>query len=412
MPRSANGRSSVYQGADGLWHGWVTVGVRADGSPDRRHRKARTRAEVTVRVRELERARDQALVSAAGRPPTVAEWMRTWLDTVAPRTASPSTIDSVYRPKMERWILPRIGQHRVDRLRPEHLDALYLDLAKEGLSTKSVLMTHQIINRAFRIAVRLGVVGRNPASLVDPPTHREPEMTPLSADAARQILAAARDLPNGARWSVALALGLRQGEALGLRWQHVDLDRGELRIFQLDRAAFRHGCEEPAVCAQGRHRSGCAPDCTRHAYHCPQRSGGEWVFREPKGGRARTLALPEPLVDQLRAHRDVQLEHRVAAGESWQDFDLVFAQPDGRPITTQQDWVSWKALLGTAGVGDHRLHDARHTAATLLLEQGVDIRVVQEILGHSTLAVTKRYTHVTDLLARDAAKRMGRALWD
>jgi site-specific recombinase XerD len=102
----------------------------------------------------------------------------------------------------------------------------------------------------------------------------------------------------------------------------------------------------------------------------------------------------------------------VAAGDAWQDLDLVFSQPNGSPIQTRHGWEEWKRLLEIAGVRNTRLHDARHTAATLLLEQGVDIRVVQQILGHSTLAVTQRYTHVTDFLGRQAAERMGRTLWD
>ncbi|MGQ0629416.1 MAG: tyrosine-type recombinase/integrase [Sporichthyaceae bacterium] len=412
MTRSANGRSSIYQGADGYWHGWVTVGVTADGSPDRRHRKAKTKAEATRRVRDLERQRDSGQTTKSGQAPTVAEWMRLWLDTIAPRTASSSTIETAYRPKVEHWIIPRIGHHRIDRLRPEHLDALYLELAAAGLSTKTVLMVHQLVNRAYRMAMRRGVAGRNVAALVDPPTHREPEMSPLAEAEARRILAAAAGAVNGARWSVALALGLRQCEALGMRWQHVDTVRGELRVFQLKRAPYRHGCTNAATCAKPHHRTGCADGCTRHAQHCPQRVGGDWAFREPKGGKARTVVIPPPLLPHLKAHRAAQSAARLAAGELWEDWDLVFAQSNGRPIQPRYDWEAWKALLGKAGVRDARLHDARHTAATLLLEQGVDIRVVQEILGHSTLAVTKRYTHVTDKLAREAATRMGRALWD
>ncbi len=124
------------------------------------------------------------------------------------------------------------------------------------------------------------------------------------------------------------------------------------------------------------------------------------------------MVIPQPLVEQLAAHRAWQDATREAAGESWTDWDLVFARPDGSPIPHKEDWGAWKQLLVDAGVRDARLYDARHTAATLLLEQGVDIRVVQQILGHSSLAVTKRYTHVTDTLARDAAERMGRGLWD
>ena len=412
MGRSTNGRSSIHQGPDGNWQGWVTVGVRPDGTPDRRHRRGPTKAAVTAKVRELEQQRDKGQIASTGRTPTVAEWMRTWLDTIAPRTASESTIETVYRPRVEHWIIPRIGAHRLDRLRPEHLDALYLELGAAGLSTKSVLMAHQLISRAYRMAMRRGVVGRNVASLVDPPRHRETEMEPLTITDAQRILATSASSPNGARWSVALALGLRQCEALGLRWQHVDFERGELRVYQLKQSQYRHGCEDPAACAKPKHRSTCAAGCTRHARYCPQRTGGDWIFREPKGGKARTVVVPEPLLDQLRKHQKVQDAARTALGEAWQEFDLVFSQPDGRPIQPSPDWSAWKRLLKDAGVRDARLHDARHTAATLLLEQGVDIRVVQEILGHSSLAVTKRYTHVTNTLARQAAERMGRALWD
>ncbi|WP_156869454.1 tyrosine-type recombinase/integrase, partial [Sporichthya polymorpha] len=313
MSRSANGRSSIHEGADGYWHGWVTVGVRPDGTPDRRHRMARSKAEITKKVRELERKRDAGQLAAPGSVPTVADWLRTWLDTIAPRTASATTIETVYRPRLERWVIPRIGGHRLDRLRPEHLDALYLDLAAEGLATKTVLMVHQMLGRAYRMAMRRGFVGSNVTAFVDAPRHREPEMSPLTQAEARRILAAAAEVPNSARWSVALALGLRQAEALGLRWQHVDLDRQQIRVFQLRQEPYRHGCEQPAVCAEGRHRSRCGSGCSGHARYCPERVGGEWRFHEPKGGKARTIVLPAPLAKQLVQHRTAQDAARAAA---------------------------------------------------------------------------------------------------
>jgi site-specific recombinase XerD len=122
--------------------------------------------------------------------------------------------------------------------------------------------------------------------------------------------------------------------------------------------------------------------------------------------------IPAPLVQLLRQQRTAQNAERLAADEAWQrQWDLVFARPDGSPVDPSDDWAEWKRITVKAGVADARVHDARHTAATLRLEQGVDIRVVQEVLGHSTLAVTKRYTHVTSRLAKDAAERMSRALW-
>jgi integrase len=123
------------------------------------------------------------------------------------------------------------------------------------------------------------------------------------------------------------------------------------------------------------------------------------------------VPLPPELVRLLRDMRDAQLFERLEAADVWQDHDLVFCQPDGRPIDPRADWREWKALLAAAGIRDARVHDGRHTAATLLLEQGVHPRVVMEILGHSDLRLTARYSHVASPMARDAAERINTALW-
>ena len=193
------------------------------------------------------------------------------------------------------------------------------------------------------------------------------------------MLDAARDHRNAARWSVALALGLRQGEALGLTWDAVDLDVGTLTVRQA----------------------------------LQRQPGKGLVFVQPKSraGR-RTVALPGPLRDALRAHRTAQLAERMAAGSVWRDNDLVFCQENGAPIDPRSDHRAWRSLLAEAGVRPARLHDARHTAATLLLQQGVPARVAMEILGHSQISLTLgTYSHVAPELAEDAARRMGEALW-
>jgi integrase len=156
----------------------------------------------------------------------------------------------------------------------------------------------------------------------------------------------------------------------------------------------------------------CPPDCQFHAQQCPQRLGGDWEFRQAKGGKVRTLVIPAPLIRELKAYWRRYTKPKEAARERWTELDLCFPHLLGKPLEPRDDWDDWKWLCKAAGVRDAWLHDARHTAATLLLEQGVDISVVQEILGHSTLAVTKRNTHVTSRLAHEAAERMSRALWD
>lgn len=117
------------------------------------------------------------------------------------------------------------------------------------------------------------------------------------------------------------------------------------------------------------------------------------------------------MVEALRRHRAWQLQQPLAAAEVWQDGGYVFAQADGKPIGARTDWEAWQRLLRAAGVRDARLHDGRHTAATLLLQQGVAPRVAMQLLGHSQIAMTMHYTHVVPELARDAADRMGQALW-
>lgn len=133
-PKKANGESSIYFGADGWWHGRVTVGLKPDGSEDRRHVRGHDEDTVKDKVGMLEAKRDAAKVPAPGQTPTVAEWMRTWLDTIAPRTAQQTTVDEIYRPKVERWIIPGLGRHRLDRLQPGHIDEfLYVACSRRSV---------------------------------------------------------------------------------------------------------------------------------------------------------------------------------------------------------------------------------------------------------------------------------------
>jgi integrase len=315
---------------------------------------------------------------------------------------------------------------------------LYAVMAQAGKADSHILKVHRILSRALEIAVRRDIITRNVARNVEPPHAGYVEILPLTREDAHRLLKAAETRPHGARWMVGLALGLRQGEALGLRWQYVDLDTGAVKVWwQLQRTSWRHGCEDPKSCTEGKHRlpcpvncpkakrrSGrrhvclnpddpraCRPNCLGHASTCPQRQGGGLDLRPPKSRSKRIVPLPPELVPVLRAHRAAQSAQRLKAGDAWQDLDLVFCQQDGRPIDPRRDWADWKDLLKAAGVRDARVHDGRHTAATLLIEMGVHVRIVMEILGHSDIRVTQRYTHVASPLAGVAAERMGQALW-
>jgi integrase len=416
------------------------MGVKNDGSPDRRHVTGKTEKAVTEKVRKLEAERDAGNAANAGRAPTVEQWATTYLADIAPAKITPKTLDG-YWSLVRNWIIPNLGKHRLDRLQPEHLDKLYATMSAAGKAPSSILKTHRILSRMLKVAHRRGKVGRNVATLVDAPSVREVEIEPFTQAEARRVLRAAEGRRNGVRWSVGLALGLRQGEALGLRWKYVDLDKRVIRVWwQLQRLSWRHGCADPHTCGKDWHRPACpascaehqhgprctpgcrkrshvcpkAPcrkGCTAHARYCPKRQGGGMVFREPKGKSKRVVMIPPELVPLLRAHRAAQLVERLHAGSVWEDQDVLFAQPNGRPVDPRNDWAEWKALLRAAGVRDARVHDGRHTAATLLIEQGVHVRVVQEILGHSDIRLTQRYTHVVSVAAHEAAVRMGAVLW-
>src|SRR3712207_1393408 len=242
--RAAQGESSIVKGSDGRWHGYVSMGLKEGGKRDRRHIAAVKRADVVRMVRELEEQRDAGIVLASGRGITVDQWMGLWLDTIASRKVLPSTLTG-YRTCLKRINL-HLGHHRLDKLQPEHLEAFYLRLEADGLSSTTALLHLRVISRALKVALQRRRVARNVATLVDAPTPRREEAQPLTATEAKRLLHAAKDLPNGARWSVALALGLRQGEALGLMWDAVDLDAGTLTV---RRALQRQKGEGPFLVA-------------------------------------------------------------------------------------------------------------------------------------------------------------------
>ncbi len=365
MGRRGRGEGSIYQDASGRWRGYVELGY-INGRRRRKYLSGATRREVAAAIRAATDARDAGTLTVGERTPTVSQWLTTWVDTIAAAKVRPSTL-ATYRGYIVNRINPEIGHHRLDRLQPEHLEAFYRDQLAGGLSGTTVLHMHRIISRALKIAHRRGRVARNVATLVDAP---QPN---------RRIPAAAVDERNAARWSVALSLGLRQGEALGLQWSTIDLERGTLAVKQA----------------------------------LQRKRGGGLTLAPPKSNAGRrTILLPAPLITQLREHRAAQNRERLAAGSMWQDLDFVFTTPRGTPLDPRNDHRAWHELLEKAGVRRARLHDARHTAATLLLAQGVPARVAMQILGHSQITLTLgTYSHVVPELAQDAADRMAAALW-
>ncbi|MFD5314389.1 MULTISPECIES: tyrosine-type recombinase/integrase [Streptomyces] len=395
--RQPNGRSSIYQGKDGKWHGRVTVGIRDDGRPDRRHVERKTRAEVTAAVRELEKQRDGGVVRKAGRAWTVQAWLTHWVETIAPLAVNENTMVG-YGVAVRKHLIPALGAHRLDKLGPEHIERFYGRMQADGRRAGTIHQIHRTFRTALNEAVRRGHLTRNPVQLAKAPRVSEEEIEPFTVEEVKRLLRAADDRRNSARWAVALALGLRQGEALGLKWADVDMERGVLMV--------RRSRRRP------RYAHGCGDTCGRKAGYCPQRqrTNPETADTKSRAGR-RSVGLPAQLVDLLRVHRAKQDAERAVAGEKWADEGWLFATPDGRGTPPRTDYDDWKELLAAAKVRDGRLHDARHTAATVLLILGVSERAVMGLMGWSTTAMAARYQHMVDTVRVDVARQVDGLIW-
>jgi integrase len=230
-----------------------------------------------------------------------------------------------------------------------------------------------VLRRALGQAEKWGLVARNVAKLAQPPAYRRPQMQALDAAQANRLLAAASGHRLEPLFRVALALGLRQGELLGLPWREVDLDRRELRVTQA-----LQGVDHALIL----------------------------VPRKSERSR-RVLPLPPFLVDALRAHRVRQIEERLAGGEHYHDSGLVFTSRTGAPLDERNVTRIFQRFLAAAELPLVRFHDLRHSCALLLLAQGVAPRVVMEILGHSQISITMdTYSHVMPALSQDAVERV------
>lgn len=424
--RAGNGESSIYRGADGYWHGRVTMGTRDDGKPDRRHVKRKDRGEVVKEVRRLERERDAGTARKAGPTWTFEQWLRHWVEEIA----APSlkyTAARAYRNAVYLHLIPGLGAHRLPRMEPEHFEKLYKKMIAAGYKPGAAHAVHRVAVTSLNEAVRRGRIGRNPASLARPPRVEQAEIEPFEVEEIQKLIAAALSRRNGVRFVIALALGIRQGEALGIKWERLDRRTRTLRLpKQIQRHSWQHGCTNPHECGKRWHKwDACPPGCrhkkcpppcesgcTKHGQHCPQRRGGGLVEVDVKSQAGkRGIGVPDSLWTLIENHERAQRAEREHAGTEWHDGGWMFTGPTGRPIDPRRDMEEWKELLAEAGLRDARLHDARHTAATVLLLLEVPDRAVMESMGWSDPKMLLRYQHVTNRIRRNIADRVEGLLW-
>ena len=338
----------------------------------------RVRHQYTYRTRrEAEEARVQLLSQlqqdtyTAPSKVTVAEWLNMWLDG---RQGIAETTRAGYEIDVRR-IVKALGSRQLRQLTPPMVNSFYAELSK-SLSPKTVRNTHGTLHKALDDALRQGVVARNVSDFAELPRAERHEMKTWTADELRRFLRRAEPHRFYPAFLLACSSGLRRSEVLGLRWRNTDLENGRATIV------------DTVV---------------------PIR--GEAVLRtgETKSRRSRrVIPLDSTTVAVLRARRKAQAEERMAAGPLWTDLDLCFTNEVGEPVKPDTFSRTWKRLATEAGVPALTPHPgARHSWATLALEGGVPIRIVQEQLGHSSIAITADvYQHVSEDLSREAVERV------
>lgn len=357
----------------GRWVGTLDIRL-GDNTRRRKNVYGRTKKEAQVKLAQALRDRDNHTLILAST--TVESWMRYWLDTICvERGLKVNTLKS-HRSKVEQYIIPHLGRHRLDRLAPEHIRKMYQAMRKRELAEATLRQTHAILHRALKVAVREGKAYRNVAELLDPPSTETEHREGLSLADARAVLRLAGwGVPFrnwlGLRALVALYLGVRQGEVLALRWSNIDFQKG---VLQISRGVVRNSDD-----SQGMPKG--------------------LVLDLPKSKASRRyLPIPTVVLSRMAVAHAEWLSNRTpptriydAKARMWLEVDDFVFHRDGKPIDHRADWQAWADLLKAAGVSHIALHAARNTTASLLEAAGVPDRMVAEILGHSSVQITHDY---------------------
>ena len=387
--RRGQNEGSIYKRSDGRWTGVVNLGYQ-NGRLRRKYYYGRTRSEVQGKLIAAQHDLQQGLPVLSERM-TLKQFLEQWLESSVRQSVRPATFVS-YAQQVRIHISPALGHLLLSKLTPLHIQN-YLnerlesgnkrpsgkgtESEKRGLSPTTARYHLILLKKALTQALRWGLVSRNVAQSVSPPKLKKFVVQPITEQQAQSFFEAIRGDRLEAFFTLSLGLGLRKGEILGLQWSSVDLKAGTLRVSK-----------------------------------CLQRLGGEYVLLEPKSESSRrSFELPEPILVKIREHRARQLEERMRAGENWQESDLVFSSKFGGPINPRSINRRLDVLLTKAGLPHCRQHDLRHYFASLLLSQGVSLKVISELLGHSSIIITANlYTHVLPSVKKEALDVVGSML--
>jgi integrase len=311
---------------------------------------------------------------------TLAKYFEQWLTQMASQL-SPRGFER-YAELVRKNLVPALGAVHLTKLRPAQIADTYTKAlasgrrdGKGGLSANTVVFMHRILKQALAQAVDWQIIARNPADLVKPPKTERRQMR-VPKDGGAELVEAARGTPMFAPILLGVTTGMRRGEMAALRWRHIDLATGRLSVTE--------SAEQTKVGIR---------------------------YKPPKSGKGRIVSLSSLAVEELRAHRLRQAEELLRLGVRLGDDTFVVAREDGQPLGPRALTKAFKRFLAGHGLERIRLHDLRHTHATAMLKAGVHGKIVQERLGHASIAITLDiYSHVVDGLQQEAAERVDEAL--
>jgi integrase len=350
-------------------NGTYMVQLTVDGKRVTKYFKTKKEANVW-RIDTLQKIQSGLFYS--GPKLTLSEYLKEWL-TAREGSIRPKT-HYQYRQIVEQHINPVLGDIKINELQPVEIQAFYNKKIESGTGVRTVRIIHSVLHCALNHALKLGIIYRNPSDVVYKPKTEKREMEILDEDQVRMLLIAAKGKRLEALYKVAVTTGLRKGEILGLKWSDLDWDTHQLNV-------------------------------QRQVQRVPEKG---ITFSHPKtsAGR-RMIILGSDTISALKDHQKRQWVDREFKGDKWQDYDLIFPSSIGTPLSQSNHNREFKQLLKDANLPNIRFHDLRHTAASLMLKQGVSVKVVQERLGHSDAAMTLNvYSHVIPGMQREAAEKM------
>lgn len=392
--RRGHGEGGIHKRRDGRWEARLDWDM--DGRVKRRSIYGRTRKEVADKLRQKQSERDASTVIYDERL-TVGAFLDHWVNTILPHRVANGTLSNStfysYADSVRLHLKPALGHLRLRELRAAHIDKL-IAARRGAYSANTLRIMRTTLRKALRDGYKSQLVplsARDAIDLSEPVEVNKRARLFLDRDESRVLLEQISGDRLKALYFVLLSMGLRRGEALGLYWSDINVESQTLtiqrslkriRVMPLPNGLF------------------------------PQGPRTRLELSSPKTDRSwRTQNLPQPVLDALTRHRARQATERLAAS-AWDNEDLVFTTPLGTPIDPSNLAKEFMRHAELAGLGHRNLHQLRHSAATIMLDQGIPLEDVSDILGHTTLSVTSHiYGHLSVKRRREAADAMDRALW-